>query len=214
MVAVPQRASTEEQKAQRRQAIVGAAEQHLADVGFEAFSMAQVGQLAGLAKGTLYLYFETREVLLMGIYLAKLANWASSLGAARSFSRDAAFAEAYYEAAYANPGFLPLMSRLDSVIEHNVPLAILIEAKCTMAATLDEISASLTTALELSQIQVDDAVVSLGVPILGASQVDAGPNLRTGALPADVRRFVDNFSSKDVFTANACRILAGIRKGA
>jgi hypothetical protein len=29
MVAVPQRASTEEQKAQRREAIVGAAEQHI-----------------------------------------------------------------------------------------------------------------------------------------------------------------------------------------
>jgi len=55
------RARTQDQKHFRRQQILDAAEQHFAEVGYEGFSMANLAKLAGVVKGTLYLYFKTRE---------------------------------------------------------------------------------------------------------------------------------------------------------
>jgi len=61
------RAVREEQRDQRRDTILAAAEalflrKELADI-----SMAEVGQRAGLAKGTLYLYFPTRETRVLWV---------------------------------------------------------------------------------------------------------------------------------------------------
>ena len=65
VVVINRRARSEEQKAQRRQAVLEAAETYFLDVGYEAFSMAQLAKRAGLIKGTLYLYFRTREELFL-----------------------------------------------------------------------------------------------------------------------------------------------------
>ena len=64
VVAINRRARSEEQKALRRQAVLLAAEAYFLDVGYEAFSMAQLAKRAGLVKGTLYLYFKTEELFL------------------------------------------------------------------------------------------------------------------------------------------------------
>ena len=60
-VVINQRARSAEQKALRRQAVLEAAEKYFNEVGYEAFSMAQLAKNTGVAKGTLYLYFNTRE---------------------------------------------------------------------------------------------------------------------------------------------------------
>ena len=69
------RARTQDQKYFRRQQILEAAEQHFADVGYEAFSMVNLARLAGVVKGTLYLYFKTREEVLLTLYNQSLARW-------------------------------------------------------------------------------------------------------------------------------------------
>ena len=40
--------------------------------GFEAFSMAKLAKLTGVVKGTLYLYFETREEVFLVLYNQKM----------------------------------------------------------------------------------------------------------------------------------------------
>jgi AcrR family transcriptional regulator len=60
VVEINQRARSAEQKALRRHAVLDAAETYFLEVGYEAFSMAQLAKKTGLAKGTLYLYFTTR----------------------------------------------------------------------------------------------------------------------------------------------------------
>jgi len=212
--AVAKRARTDEQKKHRRRTILQAADAHLREGGFEAFSMAEVGKRAGVAKGTLYLYFETREEVLLALYCEKLEAWEALLDAAvRNSPNDRKFAAVFYEALYADPSLLPLMSRLDSVIEHNVSIELLIDSKRAMAALLGRLSESLAPRLHLSPAQAFDALRSLGSLLLGAAQVDAGPRLNAAVLPDDVRQFMEAFSSQLVFTTNACRILAGIRAG-
>lgn len=212
--AIAQRARTDEQKAQRRRAILEAADVHFADVGFEAFSMAELARRAGVVKGTLYLYFETREEVLLALFSDKLDAWVASLATAvASDAADTDFAATFYETAYADPTFLPLLSRLDSVIEHNVSPETLIAAKRTMAAAFEALSTGLAPRLGLSPGQSYDAMASLGSLLLGVSQLDAGPTLQESTLPADVRQFMNAFASKDLFVTNAGRILAGIRAG-
>ena len=55
VVAINQRARTAEQKALRRRAVLEAAETYFLEVGYEAFSMANLAKSIGIAKGTLYL---------------------------------------------------------------------------------------------------------------------------------------------------------------
>ena len=63
VIVINQRARSLEQKAVRRLAVLEAAEAYFHDVGYQAFSMAQLAKNTGVAKGTLYLYFKTREEL-------------------------------------------------------------------------------------------------------------------------------------------------------
>ena len=133
-VAIARRARTNEQKELRRQTILTAAAELFSEVGFEAFSMAALGRRAGVVKGTLYLYFESREEVLLALHGQKLTAWRGAVEAALADARsDKQFAALLYGTAYADPALLGLMSRLDSVIEHNVSITTLIDAKRLMA---------------------------------------------------------------------------------
>ena len=208
------RARTDEQKRARRAAILAAAELHLAEVGFESFSMAEVGKRARVAKGTLYLYFETREELLLALYCQTLERWEGSIsGMTCEGMHDSEFAAAFYAAAHADPLFLPLTSRLDSVIEHNVSLQSLVSAKRFMASLLRRVAETLAPRLELSAEQSFDALSALSSLQLGVAQIEAGPAVKELNVPDDVRQFAEAFAPEDIFTRNACRILTGIRHG-
>lgn len=208
------RARTDDQKAARRRTILNAAERHFADVGFEAFSMARVGRQAGVAKGTLYLYFQTREALLMAVFLEKLADWRQRLVDASSPpADDEHFARAFYATARQDDALLPLLSRLDSVIEHNLSVDVLIEAKRAMTAEIEALARELSGPLNLTVEQALDALSALASLLLGAVQADFGPELDDRELPEDVRRLTAAFASEPLFTTNACRILRGIRAG-
>jgi AcrR family transcriptional regulator len=211
---LPRRARSDEQKALRRRAILEAADAHFAEGGFEAFSMAELARRAGIVKGTLYLYFETREEVLLTLFCEKLSRWCRALDTAvKDGDGDAEFASAFYEAACADEAFLRLTSRLDSVIEHNVSLETLIESKRLMAREMGALAEVIAPRLGLSEREAYDVLASLAYLLLGACQTDTGPQLEDAEVPDDVRRFMDAFSSRDVFFTNACRILAGVRAG-
>jgi len=213
-VAELKRARTDDQKAARRRAILTAAERHFADVGFEAFSMARVARQAGVAKGTLYLYFQTREALLMAVFLEKLADWRQRLVDASSQpADDEHFARAFYATARQDDALLPLLSRLDSVIEHNLSIDVLIDAKRAMTAEIEALARELSGPLNLTVAQALDAVSALASLLLGAVQADFGPELDDREFPEDVRRLTAAFASEPLFTTNACRILRGLRAG-
>ena len=75
MTAGLRRARSEEQKQARRQQILQAAEHYVTEVGYEAFSMAKLAQYSGVVKGTLYLYFNTREEVFLTLYNRSLLRW-------------------------------------------------------------------------------------------------------------------------------------------
>ena len=74
-----QRARRPQQKEDRRQAILEVAQQQLSASPFSELTMAKLAEKAGLAKGTLYLYFETKEELLMALVENLLQKWFSEI---------------------------------------------------------------------------------------------------------------------------------------
>lgn len=81
-IAAGRRARDPHAKDARRTAILRAAADLFAELDFEALSMASIAQRAGLAKGTLYLYFRTKEELFLHLLLARLGDWFETFGVA------------------------------------------------------------------------------------------------------------------------------------
>lgn len=208
-----QRARREAEKSERREAILAAAGSLLPATGFEGFSMARLARKAGMAKGTLYLYFETREEVLLALYVETLAAWSRTLlaGLRPSGMSDAEFVALFQTASLADPNFLTLRARLESVIEHNVSLERLVEAKRAMRELLGELAPRVERALGLGAGSGARLLFSLGALLLGAEQSSTGPALASLDLPADVAAFMRLHGEMDLFLDNAPAIVAGIR---
>ena len=130
VVAINRRARSAEQKALRRQVVLDAAETYFLEVGYEAFSMTQLAKKAGVVKGTLYLYFKTREELFLTLYEQSLIRWSEVfIASLTDLMPSKAYAQVLYKTASADGIFLPLLIRLEHVIEHNVAIPRLIKSK-------------------------------------------------------------------------------------
>ena len=208
------RARSADQKIERRQAILAAAAGQLHDVGFEAFSMGNLAKSLGLAKGTLYLYFRTREEVFLALFEVKIERWATSLATAMHTGITATdFCEAFFSTANEDSTLLPLLMRLNAVIEHNVSMEALVSAKRALRDLLARLASDVARALGLTLEQAMDVLSALAPLLIGAAQSDQGPALDDEDLPADVREFIDTFDAHRTFIPNACRIIRGIRAG-
>ena len=212
VVAIKRRARSTEQKAQRRQTVLEAAEIYFLEVGYEAFSMAQLAKRFGLVKGTLYLYFETREELFLTLYEQSLARWSRAfIGHLSTRLSSRGYAQTLYDTAVADGAFLPLLIRLEHVIEHNVSIPRLVASKRVFIHQVEVVAEATSTALELALTQAREVVKTMGVLLIGATRADQGPSLEYEALPEDVQGLIASFSSGPLFVKNAVRIIEGLR---
>ena len=210
--ATQRRARTQEQKDFRRIQILDAAERHFHEVGYEAFSMAGLARLAGVVKGTLYLYFKTREEVFLTLYNLSLVRWSQVfIDHLSADMTDHAYASTLYKTAMDDGSFIPLLIRLEHVIEHNVAIDSLIESKRLFIERVDHIAEQTASVLNLTKAQSSELVRTMGVLLVGATRADQGPSLKGEAIPEDVQELIDSFSSEALFIKNACRIIAGIR---
>ena len=212
VVAINQRARSEEQKTLRRNAVLKVAELYFLEVGYEAFSMSHLAKKAGVAKGTLYLYFETREEIFLTLYEQSLIRWSQIFINDLPVSMSSkSYAQKLYSTAMADGTFLPLLIRLEHIIEHNVAIPRLISSKQIFIHQVDVIAEVTSIALTLNKPQAIEVVKTMGVLLIGATQGDQGPSLDNEELPKDVRDLIESFSSEPLFTKNAARIIEGIR---
>ena len=170
-IAINHRARSSEQKALRRHAVLETAEMYFKEVGYEAFSMAQLAKKSGVAKGTLYLYFNTREELFLTLYEQSLIRWSQIfIGSLFKTMTSKAYAQSLYKTTQADGVFLPLLIRLEHVIEHNVSIPRLIESKRVFIHQVEAVAEVTSTALRLSTGQATEVVKTMGVLLIGATQ--------------------------------------------
>ena len=83
------RARGEEEKAERRKQILDAAVGLWRGTQYDAFSMSALAAASGLAKGTLYLYFATKEALFLALLEMRMIAWLERLQKGLAKLRDA-----------------------------------------------------------------------------------------------------------------------------
>lgn len=118
------RARREEDKQERREAILEAAQRIWAQASFDAFTMAEVARCVRLAKGTLYLYFPTKEALLLDVLEVRLDRCLTALEARleEGVCRDPDVAAGIVVSALAaDDPLVRLLMIMGTILEQNVP---------------------------------------------------------------------------------------------
>ena len=121
------RAYRPEEKESRRQAILAGALQLFQETPYPDLRMTDLASRLGLGKGTLYLYFPTKESLFLAVLQAELAAWfqqaARLLEATEAGIDPAAVAGELVGELVRHPLLPRLQALLHGVLERNVPVA-------------------------------------------------------------------------------------------
>ena len=98
------------EKAQRRMTLVEAAKEQLIEGGLESMTVGAVADRVGIAKGTVYLYFEDKSALSNAVFDHVLESWAESISDGLvAGQEDAAFSELFWECSTSNTAFFTIM---------------------------------------------------------------------------------------------------------
>lgn len=128
------RARSDEDKEERRAQILATAlRMYVENPSFAAFTMSALATEAGLAKGTLYLYFRTKEALFLALLERMLAEWfdeveRSTARGAGPWAADQA-AEVLLGSVRGRRTLLRLLTIMATILEHNVAFETALEFK-------------------------------------------------------------------------------------
>jgi len=119
------RAYLPEEKEFRRQSILDCALRLLEETSYPELRMTDLAQRLGLAKGTLYLYFHTKESLFLAVLQAEMGTWfdqaSRRLEATPAGSTAADVAEGLVLELMRRPLLPGLQALLHGVLERNIP---------------------------------------------------------------------------------------------
>jgi AcrR family transcriptional regulator len=124
-VVIKQRALLAEDKQERHNAILDAAERLLRRSPERVANVSEVADEAGLAKGTVYLYFPSKEELLLALHERHVAEFFAALGALLVRREPVTFDEILAITGthmVEQPTFLPLATRCFGIMGTEVPL--------------------------------------------------------------------------------------------
>ncbi|MDB4966707.1 MAG: TetR family transcriptional regulator [Myxococcales bacterium] len=131
-----ERARKAEDKELRRRAILDAARTVFAERGWSGFAMSEVAARSGVVKGTLYLYWPTREELLLAVLEELLWAWMAELDArlddARAPAGPRTLAAVVCESLSSYEPLGRLLAVLQTVLEHNVTRPSVLRFKTTL----------------------------------------------------------------------------------
>jgi AcrR family transcriptional regulator len=123
-VVIRQRAIQAEDKQERHHAILDAAERLLERSPERIANVAEVADEAGLAKGTVYLYFPSKEELLLAVHERNIDGFFRALNARLATDRPAEIGDVLaltHEHMVEPPLFLPLTARCFGLMGQSIP---------------------------------------------------------------------------------------------
>ena len=136
-----QRARRREDKEARRRTIIDAAMALIRERRFAEVKMIDIARAAGLAKGTVFLYFPTKETLFLDILEELLEDWLNELNTALDHGKgrwtSARVARMFTESLVSRPLLVRLLSLVTGVLEQNVTVERVIGLKRGLRALLD-----------------------------------------------------------------------------
>lgn len=200
-VADYQRARTAEQKAERMEAIMDAAESLFRDLPYHEINMGLIAKELGWSRSNLYKYAATQEEVFLSLherahrsYIGELVN---ALDAAPA--DDAAFARTWAEVTARHPVFLRYQDILIAIIESNASLERLTEFKRSLLEMTGPLIEVLARQLEADPSQMRELYFRLlfQAPNLYSHFHPVGRSaeaMRLAGMPVAVGTFEDAFA--------------------
>ena len=195
------RARSPDAKRARRHFILTAAEQILRSDGFDAFTMSSLANTTGLAKGTLYLYFSSREELVLALYINLNDDWVDRFLLAEKANLPpdyAALCARFYQSFAADALLVDLAGRAASGLEPYVATGAKVAAKRAYARAARRISGMFYQNFDCDPAQAQRLAWAFLVALSGAQQ-RAIEMQDSSVLPEDLQKLGQVMSCKDVF---------------
>ena len=199
------RAMNEEQKEERRRIILDVAWRLFAETTYDTVTMLGVAERAGLAKGTVYLYFRTKEELFLALEGEQLGAWFDEvdkqLGLVAPTSTDAAIDTVVRLLGDSLVGRQTLMRLLrisHTILEQNIDEATALRSKQVVGARVSHTGAILETALPfLDPGQGSRLLMQIYALVLGVQQLaDPAPIVKTVVRDHNLVLFDINFTAE------------------
>ena len=153
MIKSAKRARSAEDKSQKRDLILQTASELFNDSPEALPTAAAIANQSGIAKGTVYLYFKSKEEIFLALlenhYTAWFADIRNAISAEKPDADEIINALCHY--IESQPQFFQLASLSSSIIEQNVDLKILIDFKNRLLETLTAAAKDLARRLQLDE---------------------------------------------------------------
>lgn len=166
------RARSPAAKDARRQALVDAAADVFGERRYSAVSMAEIARRAGVAKGTTYLYFPTKETLFLDLFLRRLSAWTEQvmplLQAAQS-PKDVA--DAFADTLAHHEQLVRLIGLLHGTLEQNVEAEDALAFKRQLIVHLAPVAMAIEAAANLPAGDGVRAIVQIQAMAVGIAQM-------------------------------------------
>jgi AcrR family transcriptional regulator len=177
------RARQPQEKIGKREHLLEAATELWQEASFADFKMSALAERAGVAKGTLYLYFSTKEQLFLNLLEERLYNWMRRLAARLDDLEDASprtVARVVREEFENDPSLDRLLPMLESVLEHGIGKSAALAFKRRLLVEVNHLAASLEAALpELQKGDGVEAAIMIRALHTGFRQMsDVSPVIR------------------------------------
>ena len=195
------RARSDDAKRARRQFILATADQLLRHDGFDAFTMNKLAAATDLAKGTLYLYFATREELVLTLYTDLHDGWIHRFIAAEKQMATPdyeALCVRFYLSFVADALLVDLAARVKSGLEPHVPLAAWVTAKQAQMRSAKRLSGMFCQIFGCDPAQAQRLAWAFLAALSGAQQRAIDPGDST-TIPETLQKLGRIMSPKNVF---------------
>jgi AcrR family transcriptional regulator len=196
------RAVYDDEKEERRRHILAVSWELFQTTSYEAVTMAGVAVAAGVAKGTVFLYFKTKEALFLALLEQQLESWFADVDAGlatmdeeNSIPRVTALLGEQLEA---RPGLTRLLAILHTLLERNISVEEALHFKYMLKEHFERTGALLERCLPfLSPGEGAHVLLQCDAMVIGFWHLaDAAPVVQQVLQQSDLRMFEFRFVSE------------------
>lgn len=187
-----QRARNEEQRDQRRRAILEAATAMLGEMSVSSLSLNELSRRVGLAKSNVMRYFESREDVLLELLSARLHEWIQAIDLTRveigvaPLARTEAIARVLANSLADRPVLCDLISARAAVLERNISTDAVLRHKRSVNASVGILAVALQQCLpELDDNDIQQVISTTVLMTSGAWPEDQPTEAMLAAYEAD-----------------------------
>ncbi len=205
------RARSKAAKSERKDEIIAAAETLLRQFGHDAMTMQAVAMESGLGKGTLYLYFSSREGLILDVYgrlfdkwIDQFASQVPKVTSVEEFCQN--FGHFYTD----DPLFIKLTGFAISLAEPQLDRGSFIRGKRALASRVKKLAGIACQRLPMTPVLAQKFIWGLLTVASGATQMSIRPHHSSEGFPDDVTSFIRSTNFETVFLNAAVPLCSGI----